>query len=511
MRRSIHQPFYAGCEQPKLPTTRVTVCGAEVARAVKPFFTIFFRPPHPFLQRPIAASRVKMTRDQAPAMTQTASPPPQSAAISAFLRGVERRAQLLASIQTGDMESAHKAVVVAVRVFTQDADKWPIPQWPLQFWRLLLSTPAMGRQEAGSHSPLPGVTRLPPTQRAAVLLHLVAALQEADAAGALGIDVAHYQQRIREALPKSALGQPDLDVWRAWSAAAQRALDKLPDAPTTAPAVSANTAEPPRRTAPPHPQARSLRWLWLALGLLAAAFLATFFINTQRQHRLQDSWFPNFEQQPLPETNPKARFDPNDATLDPDRAMLVAPQELRLALQLPLLAWLSVEAGDPAQPAAGVEAAARTTPWPPALPAWPAPPVQRIQLRDAWAQWQQLSDSERQQLCDEATRFAALTDAQRQALLQRYAQLPFDAHRGWHLGPQLGRAWPRIAALFTYIAPAERNALLQLLRSLSPDELETLARLAQTIPPEARAQFRTRLLAQHPAQRAAWLQARLQR
>lgn len=441
-------------------------------------------------------------------MTQTTSSPPQSAAISAFLRGVERRALLLGSIQTGDVEAAHKAVTVAVRVFTLDADKWPITQWPLQFWRLLLSTPAMGRQEAGSHSPLPGITRLAPAQRAAVLLHLVAALQEADAAGALGINVANYQQRIRKALPNNALGQPDLDVWRAWNAAAQRALEKLPEslsAPAETPANAASAHAPSARRFRRH----KVRWLWLALALCATAFIATFFINTRHQHRLQDRWFPTFEQQPLPEAAPKARFDSNDAVLDPDRPMLASMQDLRLAPQLPLLAWLTAEASD----SLGADSAALNSaaaPWPPALPTWPTLPPQRIPLRDAWAQWQQLSETERQQLRGTATRFAALSDTQRQALLQRYTQLSFDAHRGWHLGPQLGREWPRIAALFAFIQPQEREPLLRLLRSLSAEELDTLARLAQTTPPEARAQFRTQLLAQPAAQRAAWLQARLQ-
>lgn len=444
-------------------------------------------------------------------MTQPAASPPQSAAISAFLRGVERRARLLAHVQTGDADASQKAVTVAMRVFTLDADKWPIAQWPLQFWRLLLSTPAMGRQEAGAHSPLPGITRLAAAPRAAVLLHLVAALQEPDAAGALGTDVAHYQQRIREALPKNALGQPDLDVWRAWSAAAQRALDKLPDAASVASESPAATAPPRHQPAPNGARPRPLRWLWLALALCAAGFIATFFINTQRQHRLQDSWFPNFEQQALPETRPKARFDPNDAALDPDQPMLAAPQDLRLALQLPLLAWLSADANNLLVADASAETTTNLSPWPPALPAWPAPAPQRTQLRDAWAQWQQLSEAERQELRSTAARFAALSDTQRQALLQRYAQLSFDAHRGWHLGPQLGREWPRIAALFTFVQPQEREPLLQLLRSLTTEELDTLARLAQTTPPEARPQFRTQLLAQPPAQRAAWLQAQLQR
>ena len=137
-------------------------------------------------------------------------------------------------------------------------------------------------------------------------------------------------------------------------------------------------------------------------------------------------------------------------------------------------------------------------------------PLQRAQQRGALAEWQALPADEQALLRRLAARLAALPAAEQQALRERYAALSFDAHRGWHLGPRLGKDWPRIAALFAYVEAGEREALLRLLRAATAEELETLARLAQITPPDARAALRRELLAQPPPQRSAWLRARLQ-
>ncbi len=442
-------------------------------------------------------------------MTPSAPPPPP-AAVTAFLRGVDRRARLLARVQAGDEEAARRALAVTAQVFAGDAAGWPMSQWPLQFWRLLLSVPAMGRGVARpAAGPLPGIARPPPPARAAVLLHLVAGLEDADAAAALDLPVATYQGRIRDALPRDALGQPDLDVWRAWSAAVKRTLEALPDAtPTPLEAISYAAGRTARRRQ---------RWLWLGVLLCALALAATFVLHPGTRAAI-DVWRQRVQVQPLPPADPpKARFDPADPALQPDRALLAAPHELQLARRLPLLAWLAADAAalPPADPAIApatadappdaTELARRTQAWERLAPA------ARAQARAAWAEWQALTDAERTQLRAIAARFDALPAADQQALRERYAQQPFDAHRGWHLGPQLGRDWPRIAPLFAFVAAGERAALLQLLRELSGDDLAALARLAQTTPPQARAALRHALLAEPPARRSVWLQAQLQR
>lgn len=485
----------------------------------KPACPLAERSAAPLSSVPCERPRYKMKRADPPAMT--ASSPPLPAAVAAFLRGLDTRAQLLAEVQAGDRDAAQRALAVAAQVFASDAATWPIAQWPQQYWRLLLSVPAMGHAAApGTDGSLPGIARLAPPVRAAVLLHLVAALEDADAATALGIDIARYQQRIRGALPVDALGQPDVDVWRAWRAAVQRALDKSPAAPAmqaTAPARPAPAVATALRNPQPHLQRHHLRWLWLGVLICIAALAATFLLHP-RGRALLEEWRNRVHVEPLPPAAPpKARFDAGDPALHPDRELLQNPQELSFARELPLLAWLAADAGDalPAERPTTQPAVATSNGdggITQRMQAWNRLPLQqRSMQRSAWAEWQALTDDERRLLRDIAARYSALTVAQQQSLRDRYAALSFDAHRGWHLGPTLGRHWPQIAALFTPLDGSERDALLDLLRSATPEDIAALARLAQITPPEARAELRHELLAQPPSQRAAWLQARLQR
>lgn len=446
-----------------------------------------------------------------------------SAAVQAFLRGLHRRAWLLATIQCGAPEPTERALRAAAQVFASEADTWPMPQWPLQYWRVLLSVPAVRRAAPNTATtPLPELASADAITRAAVLLLLVAGLSEVDAAAVLGMEVAAFEQRIRTALPRTADGQPDLDAWRRWHAAVQQALKNasIPPAPSDiAPQPHAPaSATPPPRSVDERRHTHRLRWLWAGVGIGVVALAATFFIHP-RGRALLDQWRNQVRVEALPAAAaPKARFNPGDAREHPDYALLAAPNALQLARDLPMLAWLSAAASDalPTDP---------TVPLPPHAEAtrtaadlnerlrrWDAlPPPQRAQQRAAWAEWQALTDAERRQLHTTAARFATLPAAQQQALRGRYAALSFDAHRGWHLGPTLGRDWPRVMALFAFTDAAERDALMQLLRQATPEDIEVLARLAQTTPPEARAQLRRDLLAQPPAQRLAWMQAQLNR
>ncbi|WP_143148775.1 DUF3106 domain-containing protein [Thermomonas hydrothermalis] len=439
-------------------------------------------------------------------MTQDSRPSPPSA-VAAFLRGVDRRARLLAQIQTGDARAGQTAVIAASRVFATEASQWPMPEWPRVFWRLLLSTPAMGhtvrRPAAGL---LPGIARLPPAQRAAVLLHLVAGLDDTDGAAVLDLALTDYHARIRAALPQDPHGQPDLDVWRAWHAAVKRALDTLPDPAPAPPAVIPADATAARQ--------RRLRWLWLGVLLCALALAATFLAPIGRT--ALDGWRQRIHGQPLPPpAPPRAWFDPDTPAGHPDLPLLAAPGELALARRLPVLAWLDAEA----LPAAPGQTA--TLPAAPPEPihsprlrqrmhAWDRlAPVERARARGAWAEWQALTDDERARLRAAAARFDALSDSEQQALLSRYAALPFDAHRGWHLGPRLGRDWPQIAPLLAYVRADERPALLQMLRNADAEQRALLARLAQSTPPQARARLRDALRALPPERRNAWLTAQL--
>ena len=458
-------------------------------------------------------------------LTPISTSRPPSAAITAFFRGLERRAQLVALVQAGQVRAAQAALAATERVFCQDAEQWPIAQWPLQYWRLLLSVPSMGRTNPpDANTPLQGIARLPATQRAAVLLHLAAALNEEDAAAVLGVSVATYQHRIREALPKDQLQQPDIDVWRAWQAAIQRELKATqPLLPPTSHAANHSTRQTERST-----QARSSHttqaahragwgkkpWLWAAMLVCIAAFIATFFLPKRTAEDAAPlTWTTDIQQEVLPEAPPAARFTDTDLDLHPDARMLRQPQTLALAQQLPLLAWYAHHQAIPQptsppniEPPLPHEALAQD------VADWDAlPQPERRADRAAWAEWHALPATEQARLQLAASQWQTLSSEQQQALQTQFSEQSFDAQRGWRLGPQLGRDWPRIAALFTYIEPEQRSAILQVVRALSEDDIATLARLAQTTPPQARAQLRANLLAQPATQRSAWLQAQLQR
>ena len=133
-------------------------------------------------------------------MTPATPDAPSPAAVTAFLRGLDRRARLFASVQAGDALAAQHALGVVARVFTGEAGQWPIAEWPRQYWRLLLAAPSLRKPPSQVSTPqLPGIGRLAVEARAAVLLHLVAALDDVDAAAARvqekGGDHRHQAQR----------------------------------------------------------------------------------------------------------------------------------------------------------------------------------------------------------------------------------------------------------------------------------------------------------------------------
>ncbi|MEO5963587.1 MAG: hypothetical protein ABIO75_07130 [Thermomonas sp.] len=471
-------------------------------------------------------------------MTTPSVPVSSPPAIAAFVRGVGQRALLLATVQAGAVKPAEQALAVVARVFASEAGQWPIAQWPQQYWRLLLATPHLRQPDQSAPDlPLPGIARLPPIQRAALLLQLVAELDDATAASALGTSIDTYQEAIRDGLPRDALGQPDIDVWRAWRAAVQRALANAEPAPATL--IASSRTEPfatpdngkPGKTVPvddagatagPH---RHVRWLWLGVAVCVLAFATTFFLHPAGRAVLQ-RWTATIKVEPLPAADaPKARFDADDIALHPDRALLDAPEEAAHARQLALLSWLAVNSEDPRAADAVrlpvIIAPITRTALDPArasaglatrLRQWNALPARlRGVRRGQWQAWRVLTAQERIQLRSLDQRWRTL-DLQAQLVLrQRFVAQPSDARDGWWLGPTLGRDWPRINALFAYVDADQRDALLAMLRQAHTDDWDVLARLAQITPPETRAHLRSELLAQAPSQRSAWLRAQVER
>ncbi|MDM7554468.1 hypothetical protein [Xanthomonas fragariae] len=162
-------------------------------------------------------------------MTVVPDAPVTPAALSAFLRGVERRGLVLARLQCGDGAAAEQALAAALRAFNSQAAGRPMAFWPMRFWSLLATAPPLRRE------PMPG-TWLPPftalgrmqtADRLALLLRIVAGLEENAASEVHGIDVAVYRQSLARACPRDAAGNPDAHAWRVLAEAVQLELRDL--------------------------------------------------------------------------------------------------------------------------------------------------------------------------------------------------------------------------------------------------------------------------------------------
>ena len=83
-----------------------------------------------YFESAFAGRPAKMRCACALPMTPAAPDLPSPAAVTAFLRGLDRRARLFAGVQAGDAVAAQHALAVVGRVFTGEAGQWPIAEWP---------------------------------------------------------------------------------------------------------------------------------------------------------------------------------------------------------------------------------------------------------------------------------------------------------------------------------------------------------------------------------------------
>jgi len=154
------------------------------------------------------------------------------AALTAFLRGVERRGAVFAQLQSGgDADRVDGALAAAMRAFRNGAAQVPVAEWPRRFWTLLLASPHL-RDDTRTPPRWPAefapLTMLGHGPRAALLLRLVAGLPDVDAAAVLGIARPTYRLALQRALPHREDGTPDEASWHALGEAAQQAIRHLP-------------------------------------------------------------------------------------------------------------------------------------------------------------------------------------------------------------------------------------------------------------------------------------------
>lgn len=180
-----------------------------------------------------------------------------AAAVAGFLRGVERRAAMLAELQCGDPDQGDRALASAIEAFADTASGTPAEHWPLSFWTTLLQSPALNAEPLapfwrGDFAPL---ARLDFGTRAVLLLRVVVGMDDAQAATVFGVEPAEYRQALQRALPQRADGSLDGEAWLALNDEARFVMKQLPPERVAAiarlrdAAIAAKTAELPQRAA----------------------------------------------------------------------------------------------------------------------------------------------------------------------------------------------------------------------------------------------------------------------
>lgn len=481
-----------------------------------------------------------------------APPPGAPPALSAFLRGVGRRALLFADLQAGTGPRVDAALSGAVARFAAEAEGLPMGRWPARFWKqVLASLPRPGSGDA-SASPVGGfeaLSGLGASVRVPLLLALVAGLDEEDGAAALGVDASVWRLALRRAAPHDAVGGFDEAAWRALATASRDAQRALPDArlawwdracEAALAARNADSARDADAGSDPARRRRALRVLWAAVAACALAFAATFVPWNAIFGDQGDANPPPAKGVPLAApASPTATYDDAFALRHhPDLPRLLAGEDALLR-ELDFGAWYAARRAldDDATPAAATAAPAATiaaddaasaaqpdapsataatggNPYAPQpLPAFDGlSPAQRQALqqrvaadealsreergalRERWEAWQRMPAPERIAVRRSLAAFAALPVDARQTLRDAYAAQSLDLQRGWLLGPTLGERWPRLQPLLQQVPAAEREPLLARLHAMDTAALDALCVLAQRTPPQSRDALRRQVI-----------------
>ena len=477
-----------------------------------------------------------------------------SPALSAFLRGIERRAFVFAQVQCGSDDVAEAALGRAMRGFKATSASTPLSGWPAAFWALLMAQAEL----SGGQSDVPELRGLSSGPRAALLLRMVAGLDFPHAAGVLGISEGTYRFALQRALQQLGDGGISYAVLGALRERLHRQVKTLPEGRTDALAgLRQRVLEDSPEAPPPPPRPASPVWRrlgWALLVLLVLAFAATFWTPA--------TVLPPGGTETLPELpTPAAPPVSSDWVTHPDFAQLATPGDEAVAQDLDFLSWVaSGEATGAAGPAPvlpapteteAAPAAFQTLPQPqrallaPLAAVWPGmepatrqrlqanarqwlalapaerdalaatmaawdalPAAERARRRGAFAAWQSLSPGERGRVHAAAVDLAAMTPEQRRSLRDGFEGLPPDQRQDWWLGPGIGAGFAQLRPLFAFVPEGERTALLALLRSLSPEARADLALLARRLPANQRESLRRDLMAAPPADREALIRAR---
>ena len=301
------------------------------------------------------------------------SPDPTAAvpaALTAFLRGVERRGAVFAELQSGDSDAGDAALAAAMRAFRNAASAQPMAAWPRRFWTLLAATPQLRRDAPMARwaTGLQALAELQPAPRQALLLRLAAGLEEEEAAAVSGLTQENYREALAQACPRDVQGQVDTTAWRQLAEAIQQhARDLAPErldrlAQVRESAVSA--LRPERKVTPLRSAERTvlsqttagprhLGWIVGVVVLCLLALAATWgWPRWQAWRSTQGDAAPgaglvsevaDIRTTELPGQAPAATYDAAMALLaHPDFELVLDQQDEAVAREADFLAWLAV-------------------------------------------------------------------------------------------------------------------------------------------------------------------------
>ena len=291
---------------------------------------------------------------------------PSPPALAAFLRGIERRAAVLAELQAGDAVAGDAAVAAAMRQWHAAAPGMTMGEWPERFWALLLAQPQLHVRTAVA-LPLDATDRLGELgtgPRAALLLRVAAGLDELVAAAALGVPVPSYRLALQNALPRRPDGSPDEGSWQRLRDQVHRRIktlspDRMSRLGNAREAVLQDEAPGPGASSGPVASRAQRRRggvpiaLWALLALCALALAATFLPGAAGW--LKAVWPGGGDGDRarnlavLPESPPASRFGTESGLIAHRDFALLADPTAAQARDLAFHSWLA------AQPAAMTE------------------------------------------------------------------------------------------------------------------------------------------------------------
>jgi hypothetical protein len=254
---------------------------------------------------------------------------------------------VLAEAQCGESARAQQALSATIDSFRDAAAQLPLAQWPEQFWQRLLAQPAL-RILTPLRNDADPLVHLSAGPRAALLLRLVAGLDNAHGAAVLRVSPPAYRQALHRALHVLHGQGIDEAALRALRERLQLRVKGLPEQFLQMPANDLSPQVAARRFAPaPITHARRMppRWLrpalWVALCILTLLFAVTFFPHPRRSSG-------SLKSERLPEQPVAARLSSSAAALaSPDFALLNDPAGERDARDLALLSWFDASSAAP--------------------------------------------------------------------------------------------------------------------------------------------------------------------